>query len=100
MGPLRGVEKVDSFHRMLVSVSALADQFCQGNFDSKGASVVTDTGGGYWDVWASGSNSQSASQLKPDRKGIGPLKRGEFLFAYRRLRYVRPIRWSTTDRCI
>ena len=25
------------------------------------------------------SNSQSASQLKPDRKGIGPLKRIQFL---------------------
>ena len=46
MGPPRGVEEVNSFHRMLVSVSALADQFCQVNFDSKGASAVTDTGGG------------------------------------------------------
>ena len=32
-------------------------------------------GGEYWDVWTSGSNSQPASQIKPDRKGIGPLKR-------------------------
>ena len=32
-------------------------------------------GGEYWDVWASGSNSQPASQMKPDRKGIGPCKR-------------------------
>ena len=36
-------------------------------------------GGEYWDVWASGPTSQSASQLKPDRKGIGPLKRIQFL---------------------
>ena len=26
-------------------------------------------------MWTSGSNSQPASQIKPDRKGIGPLKR-------------------------
>ena len=37
----------------------------------------------YWDVWASGSNSQPASQLKPDRKGIGPLKRDSIPSEYR-----------------
>ena len=31
-------------------------------------------GGEYGDVWASGSNSQPASQMKPDRKGIAPAK--------------------------
>ena len=57
-------------------------------------------GGEYWDVWASGSNSQPASQMKPDRKGIGPCKRdsipGDSIPTTRTghaIRYLASIRW-------
>ena len=57
-------------------------------------------GGEYWDVWASGSNSQPASQMKPDRKGIGPCKRdsipGDSIPTTRTghaIRYLTSIRW-------
>ena len=65
-------------------------------------------GGEYWDVWASGSNSQPASQMKPDRKGIGPCKRdsipGDSIPTMRTghaIRYLTTIRWRETERpCI
>ena len=54
-------------------------------------------GGEYWDVWASGSNSQPASQMKPEKEL--PLQKGiQFLpFASstgHAIRYLTTVRWS------
>ena len=45
LGPLRGVEKVPGFQRLLVSASRLADQFGTVEFDSTQVAVRTRVGG-------------------------------------------------------
>ena len=45
-GPLENVQKVDSFHRMLVSVAGLTDRYNRVVFDNQGVSVVSDLPGG------------------------------------------------------
>ena len=42
LGPLRGVQKVKSFHRVLISVAQLCQQFGVVLFSRRGAQIVTE----------------------------------------------------------
>ena len=44
LGPLRGVQKVKSFHRDLISVAQLCQQFGVVLFSRRGAQIVTEVG--------------------------------------------------------